>query len=422
MPVGLTIKREVISQAGFFLLGVTLFMISNQRMISLYSLAGFLMAGLVIWIIDFKDTLRYFKSKWYLIAPPLIYFLLYQISLILQRGNVILLERYLMFLAIPILGFPLFSSKYIQRRIPNLFKLYVAGLVLVSFYLIIRVIIVFFMTLPENEPVLDYFVKNNPKFVSWGFSVLEHPSYLSMKLVFAFIILYNFSEEWKIGSIFKWTVFVLFTATIFMLASKAGIIAWIVSGFVLLLINVRRSTMKPVAYVIIFSFLIGLTIFSVNKFERIRFFIVYTGRGLAQKDFDWKNLDQRTRNWYAATTLIRDHPITGNGFVKTEDRMVEVYQQEGFTEEAELRMNAHNQFLEAQMTFGIAGTFSLFWMLLTPLIFRRKLSLKKLVVPFFLIFVFFILFESMLNRQWGIMFFLLFYFIILLGISPDSDQ
>jgi hypothetical protein len=326
-----------------------------------------------------------------------------------------------MFLFIPLLGVPLLLNKYIQSRFSDLFKLFVAGLLLVSVFLIVRIFIVFLFNLPEELSALEYFTSNNPEYVSFGFSVLEHPTYFSLKLVFALILLFNFSDEWKISGLLKWSVVALFTLTIFLLASKAGIIAWILACFTMIFKDFRKKGVKPLTYLIIFSLMIGLTMISVKKLDRLSFFIVYTGRGLAQENFDWKNLDQRTRNWYAAITLIRDHPVAGNGFVETEGRMVEVYQKNGFTEEAELTMNAHNQFLEAQMTFGIAGTLSLLWMLLTPLIFTRKTPARRFTLPFFLIFSFFILFESMLNRQWGIMFFLLFYFMLLFRLPPNSE-
>jgi hypothetical protein len=420
MPAKLSGIRETAGKAGFYLLGITLFMISGQRMISLYSLGLFLLTGFVIWTTDFERTFEQFRSKWLIIVPPIFYFLLHVLSLVIQHGNISLLETRLMFFFIPLLGFPVFLHQFTMVRLQVLLKLFVAGLVLVSLFLIIRIVIVFFLNVPAELTFIEYFYLHNTQYVSWNFSILEHPSYLSVKLIFAFIVLFLNSDEWKIRGLIKWGIFLLFSVTIFLLASKAGILAWIVTSLAILIISFRKKSMHPALYIIVFFIITTLTIISVRKMERLSYFIVYTGRGLAQKDFDWKNLDQRTRNWYAALVLIKDKPLTGNGIVRTQQRMVEVYNKNGFTEEAQLTMNAHNQFFEAQMTFGIAGTLSLLWMLLTPLIFRRKLPLKMLAFPFIILFSFFILFESMLNRQWGIMFFLLFYFIILLGLSPDS--
>ena len=101
--------------------------------------------------------------------------------------------------------------------------------------------------------------------------------------------------------------------------------------------------------------------------------------------------------------------------------MVEEYLKNGWVEEARLRLNAHNQFLETQMTFGIPGTLSLLWMLFTPLIFRKRLMYSKLATAFVLMMTFFLMFESMFVRQWGIMFFTLFYCILVIPPKDKND-
>ena len=122
-----------------------------------------------------------------------------------------------------------------------------------------------------------------------------------------------------------------------------------------------------------------------------------------------------------AIQIIKEKPVTGAGYYLIKDEMLDKYIENKFFEEALLQMNAHNQFLEAQMTFGVFGTLSLLLMLLAPLIFRKRLRYPHLMTGFILMISFFLLFESMFNRQWGIMFFLLFYFI--LGIqNPETED
>jgi O-antigen ligase len=110
--------------------------------------------------------------------------------------------------------------------------------------------------------------------------------------------------------------------------------------------------------------------------------------------------------------IIRESPLTGAGMAKIKDRLKSEYLKNGFREEAENVFNAHNQFLEAQMTFGVAGTFSLIWLLITPLFLRRRSDYVGFVPLFVIMVSFYLMFESMFNRQWGIMFFMLFYFIL----------
>jgi O-antigen ligase len=169
------------------------------------------------------------------------------------------------------------------------------------------------------------------------------------------------------------------------------------------------------------SSFLTVTYLSVKYIDRINSFIVNTSRGISKEKIDWKNLDQRTREWYTAIQIIKSEPVLGVGIAKIDNRMVAEYRKNGFNDEADLNLNAHNQFLEAQMTFGIAGVISLLWMLLTPVLFRKQIKYPKLAIAFILIISFYLLFESMLNRQWGIMFFLLFYYIEVLS-TADSER
>jgi hypothetical protein len=56
-------------------------------------------------------------------------------------------------------------------------------------------------------------------------------------------------------------------------------------------------------------------------------------------------------------------------------------------------------------------------MLITPLIRRRKAWKPSLICPFLIIVAVAMMFESILVRQWGIMFFVLFYCILTI---PDK--
>jgi O-antigen ligase len=136
------------------------------------------------------------------------------------------------------------------------------------------------------------------------------------------------------------------------------------------------------------------------------------------ENFDWKNIHYRTRSWYSSLMLIKENPFFGVG-LDARNKLTEEYKRRGYTIEAEFRLNSHNQFLETQLTFGIFGTVLLLWMLITPLIRRRKKWNQSLICPFLIIITISMLFESILVRQWGIMFFVLFYCILTI---PENVQ
>jgi O-antigen ligase len=158
------------------------------------------------------------------------------------------------------------------------------------------------------------------------------------------------------------------------------------------------------------------------EIQRIEKFITTVRSDLSSTQIDWKNIDQRTREWYSSTQIIKENPVFGTGLLKAQDMMVEEFLRNGFKDEADLKLNAHNQFLEAQMTFGIAGTLSLLCMLLVPLVFRKRLKYQDLTASFISLISFYLLFESLFNRQWGIMFFLLFYCILIISSRNIQSQ
>lgn len=404
-------------KAGVISLFLTIFFLSFPRSWSLYPLSLSLGCGLVLWIINFKAVKDVLIRKWHYIIPPVLYFLIHLISVILQKSSIALLENRLMFLLIPVFGFPLFITGFFSQHIKSMLKILIIGIACISIFLLVRIIFVI-KEGSMNMPIVEYIKENNQTVFSLGFSVLEHPTYLALKINSAILVLILFLREWKLRILNIFSLFLLFSVIIFMLASKTGIVVYLVL-IVLSIIKLGKETsFRKAIYIIFIPAFIVSSFLIAKRIDRIEWFLHYTGLEITSEKIDFKNIDQRTREWYCAIQLIKEKPFTGFGLGGVEKRMVQEYLKNGFEEEAMQKMNAHNQFLEAQMTFGIAGTLSLLSMLLTPLIFRKRLRYPQLAAGFILMFTFFLMFESMFNRQWGIMFFLLFYFI--LGV-PDTE-
>jgi O-antigen ligase len=411
---------DYVAKTGFAFLSVTLFLISFPRSWSLYPLALFMITGLILWILDFNRIKKYFSVYWYLILPPFLYFVVQLVSVILQGGEFNLLETRLMFLLVPVFGVPVLGSQYFKSHLFLLLKIFISGILVISIYLLSRFLFQWIENPVKGLTILEYIKTNGNNIFSLNFSLIEHPSYLSMKVIFAIVILMELSGEDRVRNVTKWAVFLIFSFVIFLSASKAGIAAWIIVVLVTLIRNIKNKSLSlAILLILVFSFL-TVTYLSVKYIDRFNSFIVNTFQGISKEKVDWKNLDQRTREWYSAIQIIKSEPVLGVGIAKIDNRMCAEYRKNGFNDEADLNLNAHNQFLEAQMTFGIAGLISLLWMLLTPAMFRKQIVNPKLAIAFVLIISFYLLFESMLNRQWGIMFFLLFYYIEVLSTAESG--
>jgi O-antigen ligase len=319
-----------------------------------------------------------------------------------------------MFLLVPLLGFPIFFCDYSKSRLSVLFSGFIFGIVLISVFLTGRICFNIYNNHPDNIPLFSWLNEHQQEYTSIGFSVLEHPTYLALKINWILVVLILFSQIQRFTMKISIPIIMLLTLTLFILASKAGLLFWFILVLIYFTKNLKKGS-NPILYFILIPAFILVTFYSVTEIQRIEKFISEIKSDLSGPQIDWKNIDQRTREWYSAVQVIKERPVLGAGLLKVEDMMVEEYLKNGFKDEALLRLNAHNQFLEAQMTFGIAGTISLFWMLIVPLVFRKRLKYPGLTVVFISLISFYLLFESMFNRQWGIMFFILFYSILIIS-------
>jgi O-antigen ligase len=398
-------------QAGLLFLIASLLLISFPRPWSLYPLGFFLFTGFMLWIKDFRNNYQHLTNHLIFILPPVIYFTAHLVSVLIQGGSVIILTDRLMFLLIPIFGLPLFV-KFTTEDDIVLFKAFIAGIILVSIVLIIRILIFVFRLVPDDMTFFEYSALNKYWFFSANISVFEHPSYFSMKIIWVFFIFLFAYDKLNISIKTILIISLLLSILIFFLASRASIILWMMMVLLSLFKLWRKKIIKPVLLVIIIPLLIVLVSVSVKKIGRISETVRDLNIKLNKENVDWKNVDQRTREWYSAIQIIKENPLLGVGYMHINDRMRREYLKNGFYEEAKLNLNAHNQFLETQMTFGIPGTLSLLLMLFTLIYKRKRLEYHELATSLIIIISFFLMFESMFNRQWGIMFFMLFYFIL----------
>jgi O-antigen ligase len=412
--------RDSFEKAGFWCLCITLFLLPFPRSWSLYPLGTILFTGLVIWIIDFKSTLDRFVKVWYLVLPSVFYFIVHLISVINQKAEIILLENRLMFLLVPLLGFPVFISKQVKDGLTRIFSIFILGIAIISLFLLIRIFFLIGSNYPGGIKLFEWLNHNELSYFSLGFSVFEHPTYIALKITWALIILLFFGNLTYFKPGFIILIFILLTGALLFAASKAGLTIWIIVMLIYLFRTLRKGIRNPILYIGLIAFLIFAAVTLSMRINRINSFVTEIKSQMAAEYPDIKNIDQRTREWYSALQVIKENPVIGTGLSKASDRLVEEYIRNGFNDEAALRLNVHNQFLESQLTFGIFGTISLLLLLYVPAFFSRKMIHPGLIISLISLTSFFLLIESMFNRQWGIMFFLLFYNMIALKLKESS--
>ena len=111
----------------------------------------------------------------------------------------------------------------------------------------------------------------------------------------------------------------------------------------------------------------------------------------------------RWLTWGTAIELFKADPIKGTGTGDIKNELVRVYNEKGYTGASELRLNAHNQFLQSAACLGFVGLLFLSTMLLAP--FFGKVRGDAFTVIFLILAICNWMVESMLEVQAGVIFF-----------------
>jgi Lipid A core - O-antigen ligase and related enzymes len=387
---------------------------------SLYALGAFLTSGLALWTLNFRVLRELFIRKLYLILPPVIYFFLVVVRLFFEKQVWSYIEGNLMFLLIPIIGFSFFVSDYFVKKKVYIVRFFIYGILSICVFEFLRAAwnsISFTDGTFSFKPLMDFTVSANSedyfssisRFRSVQLSFLENPIYLSMKIILAVVLMKEFRMDLKFNKPVQLFIFIIFLVFLYFLSSRIGY--FLLLCILLYYIHQFFKRLK-VSWIVIFLF--PLVLFSAYKISllnpRIRSKTDLFLKNYRENRAELKDSDPRFTSWFTTLQLIKMHPISGVG-LNSKDILAGEYKKNGYKNEADLRLNAHNQFLETQLALGISGTLVLIWMLITPLIRRKKASDPSFICPFLIIITASMLFESILVRQWGIMFFVLFYCI-----------
>lgn len=194
---------------------------------------------------------------------------------------------------------------------------------------------------------------------------------------------------------------VLFTLFIFLLNSRAALL-------VLMLLFIYYS-FKFIRKKNIYIKLITLGLILVSLFLGVKntrlgdtlFEIVKNKEQLALEE-------ERLVIWNNSLTLIKQKPIFGYGIGDAEFELRNQNLKSGFKDGIDYEFNAHNQFIDTTLQTGIIGLLVLISIIGIPLYISIKKN-QELLVLFLIITIINFLFESMLQRLAGVVFFSFWY-------------
>lgn len=313
------------------------------------------------------------------------------------------IEGYTWLLVTPVILFTLDRKWMDQKRIVALFLLFIIGMLL---SIMTNIGIATFNSIKFHDTGYFFYVK---------LARYHHPSYQALYTCVAFSLSFIFLRRYR-QRLSKYIRFMLgfslpiFAGYIFLLESKAGILAFLIILFILFfyLINEKKRRIGVSISVILLFLLLPLLLFQIPIIENSRFFSSIQGIKTFQQETDPTESTQvRLVVWCSSMHVIADNLLFGVGTGDARDALSAQYEKQKLTHIHESRYNCHNQYLESFVALGIPGITGLLFLFAVPLwqAIRRKDALWLL---FLMIVLFNFLFESMLERRAGCDFIALF--------------
>jgi O-antigen ligase len=268
--------------------------------------------------------------------------------------------------------------------------------------------------------------------ISSTFSYIHHPTYLAQFLTFFFFgAIYGCTQNWKWFSL-KGTIFLCLITLIGILLcfSFAGIITFFASLIVVLFYVISKKFSLTTAIISSLLFTIGSILFlksapqvkddwfTVNRITNE--YINSPSDFIQSRTYPLSGTEVRLVMWTAAVQTMKKYPFgvgTGNVDEKLSETLIKLHQ----NELAKENYNPHNQYLQIGVELGVIGMLFLFFMF--GVLMWKSLKSKNYLL-FFLIFTLFLncFFESMLQRQSGIIFNCFWSCLLIVGSFSGNEK
>ena len=373
----------------------------------------FILLLLINWAIESKSSekILFLKSKYLLLFVS--FYLLYLVGMLWTEnasfGWLDLTEK-LSILIFPLIA-PRLEANLDKEKLSKILIAFVTGCFIATLVCITHACYMWF-NYSENY---FYYAK---------LSVFFHPTYLSMYILLAIVVL--FWEYFIKTDINKRKLIVLlliswFWFFIILLQSKAGIIIAslvFITFAIILLINHKKYIQIITVLLILFG-----GYYFVNKF-------VITANNSRIYNAEYNILDKKVDTtttessqarilvWEASAKIIEKNILFGVGTGDIKDELDKMYVKMNMTGAHKERLNAHNQYLQSAISLGILGIISIIAIFLFPFIYSIKE--KKYIYSFFLVIVGLNIFvESMFETQAGVMFYAFFNILFFIKLQKD---
>lgn len=317
-----------------------------------------------------------------------VFFISYALSLLfsenIQRSFTILVR------CIPILIIPVaYSFLTVETRVQFNQMFRKTFIIAASIYSILIFIYLFQLGYFSQKHDLYYcysYITNE----FWGLD--EHPIYISIN--FSIALFFILTEGFKNKTV-NFILFLVLISGLLILARKGAIVSFcILSGVLLFLKKDKKQTAKLV-FVFISLFVLSLSVPEI----RSRFLEIFeTSKIINNKE---TSSGIRYILWNTSEKVIQKSNYLGYGIGDAQEVLSKQLAVDGYAVLSKENYNAHNQFLQIGLATGVVGIcLYLFSLIYFIRMFIQRKNAEAIV--FFLFFIFVFLFESVLERQNGI--------------------
>lgn len=284
-------------------------------------------------------------------------------------------------------------------------------------------LITLFIFFQDYEQGIYDISKNKSIDIVGSISHIYFGLFLSFSTFLAFFLRFNRSQHWPLWQ--KHLVFVLGVVDglcLHLLTSRTGLVSFYGTAVIALLwwiIN-RKKWLPGLLLLLGLVFLPVVAYFSLPSFKNridVTIWDLEESRN-SERNLSELSVGTRFATWQTTWEIFVANPILGVGKGDLSAEMDAQYKRNGFAgRTTDLSHESHNQYLTIGASFGILGL-----ILLVSLFFQYIFTIRKKEGQLFLLFVSLMLlgmfFESVIERQVGMSFFLLFSMIL----HPDMKE
>lgn len=177
------------------------------------------------------------------------------------------------------------------------------------------------------------------------------------------------------------------------------------------------------------NWIILLFIFSIYPTYKASYFLQEKLKGInivedfTTRDYsgeDFTAIKARNAKATLSIFLIKENILLGTGIGDSKDELLKVYKDYGFVHGVQNQFNSHNQYLTTFIGLGIIGFSTLLFSILV-MYYEAFLFKNYMLLNFIIIISLFMLTESILERQAGIMFYTFFSILLSFNYKNKTD-